>query len=167
MSALAAQGVGRAQTFIALTGHDETNLMACLQAQELGVEKLTALVQKSETSSLWRRVGLLDVVSPRAVAAERIRNYIHSGYVSDILALEGGAAQFVQRRIEKRSAAAGGKLGDIEIPRGLIVAAVLRGGKAIIPNGDLRLEVGDEVIVFVLQSEAPLAHLLFPGSDSE
>jgi trk system potassium uptake protein TrkA len=167
MSALAAQGVGRAQTFIALTGHDETNLMACLQAQELGVEKLTALVQKSETSSLWRRVGLLDVVSPRAVAAERIRNYIRSGYAADILALEGGAAQFVQRRIEKRSAAAGGKLGDIEIPRGLIVAAVLRGGKAIIPNGDLRLEVGDEVIVFVLQSEAPLAHLLFPGSDTE
>ncbi len=167
MSALAAQGVGGAQAFIALTGNDETNLMACLLAQELGARQLNALVQKSETSTLWRKVGLLDVVSPRVVAAERIRNYIESNYEPHILSFERGAAQFVQRHIETQSAAAGGRLADIEIPRGLIVAAILRGGRAIIPHGDVRLAAGDDVIVFVLRSEAPLAHLLFPGDESE
>ncbi|MDH3686163.1 MAG: Trk system potassium transporter TrkA, partial [Myxococcales bacterium] len=73
MATLASEGVGNARAFIALTGHDESNLMACLLAQERGVVQLTALVQKSETSSLWRKVGLVDVVSPRTVAAERIR----------------------------------------------------------------------------------------------
>jgi len=167
VSALAAQGVGNAQTFIALTGHDETNLMACLLAQEMGVRQLTALVQKSETSTLWRRVGLLEVVSPRVIAAERIHNYIDCNYEPQILSFESGAAQFVQRHIEPESAAAGGRLADIEIPQGLIVAAVLRAGRAIIPRGDLNLEAGDDVVVFALRSEVPLVNLLFPGSDSE
>ncbi len=141
--------------------------MACLLAQELGVRHLTALVQKSDTSTLWRKVGLLDVVSPRIVAAERIRNYIESNYEAHILSFEGGEAQFVQRRIVQESAAAGARLADIEIPQGLIVAAILRKGRAVIPGGDDRLEAGDDVIIFVRRSEAALAHLLFPGPDSE
>ncbi len=46
------------------------------------------MVTRSETSTLWRKVGLLDVVSPRAIAAERIRDYIDSNYqprVRDLL----------------------------------------------------------------------------------
>jgi trk system potassium uptake protein TrkA len=75
MSILASEGVASARTFIALTGNDETNLMACLLAQELGVRELTALVQKSETSTLWRKVALLDVVSPRmAICSGLIEN---------------------------------------------------------------------------------------------
>ena len=38
MSVLASEGVGDARTFVALTGNDETNLMACLLAQELGAQ---------------------------------------------------------------------------------------------------------------------------------
>ena len=67
LSVLNSEGVSSARAFIALTGQDEINLMACLLAQELGVQQLSALVQKSETSSLWRKVGTLDVVSPRIV----------------------------------------------------------------------------------------------------
>jgi trk system potassium uptake protein TrkA len=163
MSTLAAQGVGDAAAFLALTGNDQTNLMACLLGQELGVERLIALVQKSETSTLWTKVGLLDVVSPRAIAAERIGQYIESDYEPHIVSFENGAAQFVQRHVESQTAVAGNLLADIEIPQGLIVAAVLRGGRAIIPRGDMRLEAGDDVIVFVRHEEASLAHLLFPG----
>jgi len=53
LSVLNSEHVTNARAFIALTGHDEMNLMACLLAQELGIPKLTALVQKTEISSLW------------------------------------------------------------------------------------------------------------------
>jgi len=166
MSVLAAQGVGSARSFIALTGHDETNLMACLLAQELGARQITALVQKSETSTLWRKVGLLDVVSPRMIAAERIRNYIDNDYQAHIVSFENGAAEFIQRRVAKSSAVAGARLRDVEIPQGLIVAAVVRDGKVFIPRGDDVLEVDDEVILFVRRSEVGTAYLLFPGPDT-
>ncbi len=166
MSLLNSEGVGRARAFIALTGHDQSNLMACLLAQELGVAKITALVQTSHTSNLWKKVGLVDVVSPRTLAAERIRNYIENDYEPHIISFENGAAQFMQRRVEMQSPAAGARLEKIEIPQGLIVAAVLRGRQVIVPRGDQRLEVGDEVILFVRKTESSLAQLVFPGSES-
>jgi trk system potassium uptake protein TrkA len=164
-SLLKAEGVASARAFIALTGHDESNLMSCLLAQELGVVHITALVQTSDTSSLWRKVGLVDVVSPRTLAAERIRNYIANDYEPHIVSFENGAAQFMQRRVEAQSPAAGARLETVEIPRGLIVAAVLRKQQVIVPRGDQRLEVGDEVVLFVAKSEAGLAQLVFPGSE--
>ena len=167
MSVLASEGVSGARTFIALTGNDETNLMACLLAQELGARKLTALVQKSETSTLWRKVAVLDVVSPRTTAVERIQAYIDSNYEPHIISFENGAAEFVQRTVHAQSPAANARLGDVEVPQGLLVAALLRNGRATIPKGDDRLEVGDDVILFVRHAEASMAQLLFPGPDPE
>ncbi|MCA9512235.1 MAG: Trk system potassium transporter TrkA [Myxococcota bacterium] len=164
-STLAAEGVAEAHAFIALTGHDESNLMACLLAQELGVRHITALVERSETSTLWHKVGLLDIVSPRVVAAERIREYIDNDYQASISTLDSGEARFVRRRIQPASPAAGARLADIVVPRGLIVAAILRGDDALVPGGDDRIEVGDEVILFVHRSELALVQLAFPGSE--
>ena len=166
MSVLSSEGVKNAKSFIALTGNDETNLMACLLAQELGVSQLTALVQKSDTSSLWRKIALLDVVSPRTIAAERIRAYIKGNYESHIISFSSGSASFVHRKVFAQSPAAGGLLENIEIPQGLIVAAVVRDGRASIPRGDFQLEIGDDVVLFIRQEEAPMAQLLFPGPDS-
>jgi trk system potassium uptake protein TrkA len=167
MSMLASEGVGGARTFIALTGNDETNLMACLLAQELGARQLTALVQKSETSTLWRKVALLDVVSPRLAAAERIRSYIDGNYEPHIVSFENGAAEFLQRHVHSQSPAAGQRLADIEIPQGLLVAAILRDGRTTIPRGADRIQAGDEVILFVRHSEVALTQLVFPGASAD
>jgi trk system potassium uptake protein TrkA len=167
MSVLQSEGVGSARTFIALTGNDETNLMACLLAQELGATDLTALVQKSETSTLWRKVALLDIVSPRMTAAQRIQSYIDNDYESHIVSFESGAAEFVQRRVFGQSPVAGHSLSAVEIPQGLIVAAVLRDGRAQIPRGNARLEVGDDVVLFARREERDLVQLLFPGPEPE
>ncbi len=167
MSVLSSEGVGDARAFIALSGNDETNLMACLLAQELGARRLTALVQKSETSTLWRKVALLDVVSPRTIAAERIRSYIDNDYGPQIVSFENGAAEFVQRRVYEQSPAAGERLDDVEVPQGLIVAAIVRSGQARIPRGDDQLRVGDDVILFIRRSELDMAQLLFPDLESD
>ena len=164
---LDAAGVGSARTFIACTGQDDANLMACLLAQELGAQNLTALVEKSETSTLWRKVALLDVVSPRTLAAERIRQYIESDYESNIVSFEQGKAGFVQRRVAPESAVAGARLADVDLPDGLTVAAVIRAGRVGIAHGDLRLEVDDDVVLFVRREEEATAQLMFPGPDSE
>ena len=79
---------------------------------------------------------------------------------------ENGAAEFVQRTVNAQSPVAGAKLEAVEIPQGLIVAAVLRGGEARIPRGRDRLEAGDEAILFVRRAELDLVQLLFPTPDA-
>ncbi len=163
ISLLRAERVSEARAFIALMGNDERNLMASLLAQELGVPQVIALVERSETSHLWRRLGLMQIVSPRRIAAERIKDYIDRGYSADIVSLRRGKAQVIERQLAPASPAAGVTLAEIKPPRGMIVGAVVRGGRVFVPSGPDRLEVGDVVILFVQEEHVPTVRLLFPG----
>lgn len=167
MALLRAERIADAQTFVALSGNDESNLMACLLAQELGVGQVLALVHKAETSQLWKRIGLQEVFSPRTLAGERIQEYIDSGYSSNIVSLHSGAAEVLERRLARASPAAGVTLAEMKPPRGLIVGAVHRGNKVFVPRGNDRLEAGDLVILFVHQDEIDTVRLLFPGRSSQ
>ena len=163
MSLLKSERVGQDQTFVALTGNDESNLMSCLLAQELGVPQVLALVHRAETTELWQRIGLQDTFSPRVLARERIEEYIASGYSSNIVSLQSGTAQVLERELAPASPAAGVTLAEMRPPRGLIVGAVKRGEKVFVPHGPDRLEVGDLVILFVHEDELDTVRLLFPG----
>jgi len=162
---LRAERVDLASTFVALTGHDESNLMACLVAQDLGISRVLALAQRSETSTLWRRMGLEEVFSPRQLAYERIKEYIESGFSANIVSLKKGHALVMERVLAPASPTAGATLADISPPPGLIVGAVVRDGKVFVPQGKDRLLVGDLVILFVRQEEIDTVRLLFPGTD--
>jgi trk system potassium uptake protein TrkA len=166
LALLKAERIARARAFVAVTGHDETNLMASLLAQELGVPEVVALVDRGETSHLWRRLGLMQVFSPRALAYERVHEYIESGYSANIVSLRRGAAQVVERRLYEASPAAGVTLTEMSPPRGLIVGAVVRGSRVFVPRGRDLLEAGDLVILFVREEELPTVQLLFPGRDA-
>jgi trk system potassium uptake protein TrkA len=166
LALLKAERVRDAAFFVAVTGHDESNLMASLLAQELGVPQVVALVDRAETSHLWRRLGLMQVFSPRALAYERIHEYIESGYSANIVSLRRGAAQVLERRLHPASPAAGVTLAEFSPPRGLIVGAVVRGSKVFVPRGPDRLEAGDLVILFVRAEELGTVQLLFPGGDA-
>lgn len=162
---LKAERVGQAGTFVAVTGNDETNLMASLVAQDLGVPLVAPLVARSETFALWRRLGLTEVFSPRILAYQRIDEYIQSGYSSNIVSLSHGEAMVVERRLHPASPAAGVTLAEMNPPRGLIVGAVARGRRVFVPRGPDRLEPGDLVILFVRREELETVQLLFPGRD--
>ncbi len=165
LALLRAENVAEARAFVALSGNDERNLMASLLAQELGVERVIALVERSETSHLWRKLGLVHVVSPRQIASQRIREYIESGYSANIVSLQRGAAQVLERRLAPASPAAGVTLAEMSPPRGLIVGAVVRGERVFVPRGKDRLEVDDSVILFVQEEHVPTVQLIFPGRE--
>lgn len=162
---LKSERIASARTFVALTGEDDSNLMACLLAQELEVEQVLALAQRAETSKLWQRLGLHDVFSPRSLAYERISEYIDNDYSATLVSLQRGAARVLERQLETASPAAGVTLAEMGAPRGLIVGAVRRGEKVFVPGGSDRLEAGDLVILFVQQEELQTANLLFPARE--
>lgn len=164
---LKSERVGEADALIAATGHDESNLMTGLIGEELGVKKLVALVERSETSRLWRRLGTVQAVSPRFLAADFIRDYIKNGYRANHLSLEDGALEVIQRTLFAQSPVVGASLADLNPPRGLLVGAIARGDKIFVPAGKDLLLAGDHVVLFVHQSEAATARLLFPGPEGE
>jgi len=164
-SLLEIEGVAEANTFVAATGNDESNLMASLLAKELGVPEVIAMVDRSTTTHLWKKLGLVHIVSPRTLVHRRIEDYINNGYNANIVSLKRGSAQVFQRQIYNESPTAGVSLAELDPPQGLIVGAVIRGEKVFVPRGPDRLEVDDRVIIFVEAKEVPLLRLLFPGRE--
>jgi Trk K+ transport system NAD-binding subunit len=55
----------------------------------------------------------------------------------------------------------------MNMPRGVIVGAVVRGSRVFVPRGNDRLEVGDLVTLFVREEELDTVRLLFPGRDRD
>ena len=166
MTLLKSERCGHARSFVAVTGNDDTNLMASLLARELGVEQVVPMVQRAETTRLWRRLGLNQVFSPRALAYDQIHEYIESDYSIHLVTMSHGKALVLERRLYPASPAAGVSLAEMNPPRGLIVGAVVRDRKVFVPRGPDRLEAGDLVILFVQEEELPTVQLLFPGRDN-
>ncbi|MCY3590365.1 MAG: Trk system potassium transporter TrkA [Acidobacteria bacterium] len=160
------EGLGRAEVLIAATSHDDSNVVAGLIAQELGVRRVVALIHHT-TSRLWKRVGEVELVSPHSLAIDHVRNFVANGYKANLVTLADGAVQVVQRVIHEASPAAGATLADLQAPRGLIVGAVVRGDRVFMPERSNMLRPDDQVILFVHRSQTQMARLLFPGSESE
>ncbi|HVS15514.1 MAG TPA: Trk system potassium transporter TrkA [Thermoanaerobaculia bacterium] len=162
---LRAERADKPDAFVAAMAHDETNLLACLIAQEAGAREVIAVVRRTETSRLWKQTGRLHVVSPRFLAAERITDYIRNGYKPNLISLEGGALKVFQRTIHPASAVVGVSLEELNPPHGLLVGAVVRDEDVFVPNARDRMESGDQVILFVHRAELPTVRLLFPGPE--
>ncbi len=166
LALLRSENIGNAHAFIGATGNDETNLMAGLEAQELGVDHIVVLVDRSETSRLWERIGDITPISARQLAAKRIADYVAHGYQPNLVSLDEGGIQVKMRHIYPESAVAGATLAQIDPPQGVIVGAVVRGEKVFLPQAHDAIEAGDEVLLFVHPSELKTLKLFFPGKDT-
>jgi trk system potassium uptake protein TrkA len=140
--------IDKASQFLALTGEDETNVVASLLARDLGAQGIVTLVHRPDMLALCQRMGLNNTVSPRIIAAERILEYIDSDFVSNIATVAGGRAEVFERVVCKDSPIAGATLAELELPPGALVVSVQRGDQIWVPHGSDVIEVGDLVVFF-------------------
>jgi trk system potassium uptake protein TrkA len=61
----------------------------------------------------------------------------------------------VEAEAEKRSRLTAGTLCEIELPRGVLVAALRRGETLLVPRGSDRAEPGDRVLLITTSENAP------------
>ena len=160
------EGLASVDALIAATSHDDSNVVAGLIAQEIGVKQVIALIHHT-TSRLWQRVGEVELVSPHSLAIDHVKNFVANGYKPNLVTLADGNLQVVQRVLHEASPASGATLADLQAPRGLIVGAVVRGERVFMPERGNMLRPNDEVVLIVHRSQTQMARLLFPGAESE
>ena len=64
--------IGEANIFIATSGDDEENMVACLLVHSLGTERTIALVNKSSYRHIYDLLGIDFAISPRILCANKI-----------------------------------------------------------------------------------------------
>lgn len=155
------EGIGDADGFVAFTGSDETNLLSCLLARNLGTRKVVSLVERMDYIPLVSRVGVDAAVSPRLSTVNAILSYVRRGSVLSVATLKGTAAEAIEFDISRAFRCAGVPLAEARFPADSLIGAIIRGNRVIIPRGTDVIRAGDRVIVFTLSRAVHEVEALF------
>ena len=149
VSQLEAAGLAGADVVAAVTGDDEDNLVVSLLAkQEFGVPRVVARVNHPKNEWMFNETWGVDVsVSTPHLLTALVEEAVTVGTLVRLLQFEGGKAGLEEVTLADSSPAAGKQVSELRLPRNCTIVAVLREKTVIVPRGDTRLEVGDEVIV--------------------
>ena len=143
-----------ADGFVALTGRDEENLLMALSAQKAGVRKVLAKMTRPNYMELVQDTGLGSIISPKDIIANQITRYVRALANSQGMAVEslykllGGRVEALEFTVsEKGSERLGQSLKDLALKPGILLAAIVREGRTIIPGGMTVIRAGDHVLV--------------------
>lgn len=133
---LESENISEMDIFCALTDNEENNIMAALMAKRKGARKVIALINRSIYVDLMQGSGIDIAISPAQVTIGSLLTYVRQGDVAAVHSLRRGAAEaleLVAHGDSHSSRIVGRKVGDIKLPRGATIGAIVRG----LPPGDI------------------------------
>lgn len=158
---LESENVGRSDVLVCVIDNDERNLLASLLGRQLGVPKIVTRVSRPTNLRLFERVGIDVALSARGAAVASILHQITGGTSSLLAVVEHGEARVLEIIVPPHFESM--PLKGIGAPGDAIIGAILRGGTAIVPRGDDRVEPGDRIIVFSTHQAADRVQAYFSG----
>jgi trk system potassium uptake protein TrkA len=143
-------GAGRARVFVAATGSDQDNLIACQVAKKVfGVPKTIARASNPKNEAVMARLGIDSTVSSTAIIQQVIERELPTVRIKTLLSLQSGAFQILELPLDGVSPAVGRAVREINLPHESNLIAILRGKETVVPRGDTKLNEGDIVIALV------------------
>ena len=136
--------------FVAVTGNDEANVLACVVAKKFGVPRTVAQVENIEYIHLAEEMGVDTVINKKLITAGKIFKMTLSNKVRFIKYMSGTNAEVLEYIVAPDSLITRKPLKDIGFPENAIVGGVVRGNESFIAVGDTRIQTYDRVAVFAL-----------------
>jgi len=145
--------IGSADVFVACLGDDEDNIMASVEARDLGAKLIMALVGRPDYAHVVGRLGIDRVVSPRGVVARQILEFLSRGPIISRTPLSDGSdLSVVEIDVSPDSSAIHKALAQLHLPLQCLVVARIREGFVAMPKPDSCFQSGDTVIALVADS---------------
>jgi trk system potassium uptake protein TrkA len=147
------EGMEAMDAFVALTGSDEINIIISTYAHKAGVDKVVCKVNEEHYISLANSFGLEEPVQPRHITAQQVLQYVRgmensasSSGVEMLRRLWDGKLEVLEFRAKVSSPCVGVALKQLPIRKDVLLAALIRDGKCIIPGGNDEIWAGDSVL---------------------
>ncbi|MBI1738126.1 MAG: NAD-binding protein [Acidobacteria bacterium] len=155
-------GARRANVFVAVTNHDQDNLIACqLAKQEFGVPKTISRVKNPANEALMQQLGVDITVSSTAIITGAIQSELPHTRIRQVLDLRTGQLEIMEYRLDGNSPVVGKQLRNQTFPAECNIVTIFRKGEPIVPRGDTVFQSGDVVLILVkLPSEPEIRKLL-------
>lgn len=146
------EGMDSTDVYCVLTNDDEANILSSLLAKKMGAQKVIALINRPAYVDLVESGSIDIAVSPQQVTIGALLTHIRRGNMVRVHSLRRGAAEAIEVLAmgDKRSSrVVGRKVGEIDLPEGTTIPAVVRGEEVIIAHHDTVIMDQDHVLLFV------------------
>ena len=141
-----------AELFVAVTGSDETNMLACFLAKRLGAKHTIARIRNPEYNDnslmfLRKELDLSMALNPEKLAAHELYNILKFPSAEKIEHFSRRNFEMIEIRLKQDSKLDGISLYKMREKYGakVLVCAVQRGDEVFIPNGSFVLKGGDKI----------------------
>lgn len=146
-------GVARADAALCVTDDDKVNLLAAVRAKAAGCPMVIALINDPTLVPLMEPLGIDAYINPRSTTVSSILRHIRHGRVSQVYSIGDAEAEVIEAEVMSTSPIAGSLIREIDFPEGVLVGAVRKGDKVVKPTGSLRIEEGDQIVIFALSGD--------------
>jgi trk system potassium uptake protein TrkA len=141
--------VENADLVVAVTDHDEVNLVAALMAKSAGAKQVIARTQRvdfARTREGIRRgfLGLDYIINPTVLVARELVKIARSHGAVEVIDLSRDRIELVQVEVKEKSRFVHRPISSVPLT-GTLVAAVVRKGELFIPGGSDNLLPGDRL----------------------
>ena len=138
---------------VSLTDMDEENLITSLYAHQCGVPKVILKINRQNYIPVIKKLGLDSIISPKFITANNILRYVRALDNSKGIAVEklyrilNEEAEIAEFTAKYTPDLTDIKLQDLTLKNDVLIAAIMRNKKIIIPNGNDVIKDKDKVIV--------------------
>lgn len=153
-------GVKEADLFIAVTPHDELNLLCCLIAKKNSNCATIARVRDpeylSERGFIKDKMGLSSIINPEYEAAAEMCRLFCIPSAIEVDTFARGKVELLKMALPKGSPIAGNSIVSAlgKFSGKILICAVERDGEVTIPTGSFVLKEGDEISFITSPSDA-------------
>ena len=138
----------KADVVLALTLHDEDNLVACQIARhQYGVPRTIALVNDPSHQAFFEQMGITVAFSATQILANSLKKRTDFEDIANFLAVDGGQIGITEIILDEDSPAVGKALQNLNLPGGALISCIIRPNKAFVPRGWNHLQLGDRLIL--------------------
>jgi trk system potassium uptake protein TrkA len=150
------ESIEQTDVFLALTNDDEANIMSSMLAKRLGARKVMTLINNPAYVDLVQG-GEIDIaISPQQATIGSLLTHVRRGDIVNVHSLRRGAAEALEAIAhgDKHSSKVVGKaIGNIELPQGTTIGAIVRDEEVLIAHDNIIVETGDHVILFLVDKK--------------
>lgn len=150
MDLLLEEGLRNTEAFVALTGNSETNILACLAAKRMGVDKTVAEVENIDYIGMAESLDIGTVINKKMIAASHIYQMMLDADVSNVKCLTFANADVAEFTVKAGSRITKHLIKDLGLPKGTTIGGLIRDDVGVLVTGDTLVQAGDHVVVFCL-----------------
>lgn len=148
------EGIERTQSFVALTNHDEENVMMSVFAKKVNPKtKLITKVHRSAYDDIIEDMNIGSIINPKLLTGERIVKYVRamsestSSNIEALYRMNGDKAEALEFRIKEQSDIIDVSLSELKLKSGVLIASIIHNGQIETPKGSSKIRLGDRVVV--------------------